>query len=88
MLCNTDPCSKANTVVKRWMDRHPEVGGLWNVFDVQIGLDVIVSVHQSDGVRRLTLTSQQTAESLTPEVEARILNWLNNLSSQPTTVVA
>jgi len=84
MPCNTEPCSKVQAVVKQWMDGHPDVGGLWDVFDVQMGLDVIVSVHQSDGVRRLTLTGQQAASTLTPEVETRILDWLDNLSSQPT----
>ena len=65
------------------MDSHPDVDGIWDVFDVQLGLDVIVSIHQSDGVRRLTLIGEQAAPTLTPEVENRILNWLETLSSQP-----
>jgi hypothetical protein len=66
------------------MDGFPEIGGLWDVFDVQMGLDVVVSVHQASGVRQLSLTSQQAIPTLTSEVEARILSWLDHLSSQPT----
>jgi L-rhamnose isomerase len=69
---------------QQWIDAHPAVQGIWDVFEVQLGLDVIISIHQPDGVRRLTLTDQQTAPTLKPEVESRILNWLDNLSSQPT----
>jgi hypothetical protein len=65
------------------MDEHREIGGYWDVFDVQMGPDVVIAVHQSDGVRQLSLTGQQAAPTLTPEIEARILDWLNNLSSQP-----
>jgi hypothetical protein len=65
------------------MNDHPDIGGLWDVSDVQVGLNINVSVHQSGGVRQLVLDGQQTAPTLTPEVETRILNWLDNLSSQP-----
>jgi len=65
------------------MGSRREYGGFWDVFDVQIGLDVVISIHQSDGVRRLSLDGQQAATTLTRDVEARILDWLDNLSSQP-----
>lgn len=69
--------------VKRWMDAHQEMGGIWDVFDEQLGLDVIVSVNQSAGARQLALPGQQAATSLTPEAETQILDWLDNLASQP-----
>jgi hypothetical protein len=56
------------------MDRHPETQGAWEVFDVQVALDIVISIHQSDGVRQLSLTTQQAATTLTPEVEARIIS--------------
>jgi len=66
------------------MDGHPKIKGLlYDVFDEQYGLDVVISIHQTDGVRRLTLTGQQVASTLTPEIESRILNWLDNLAAQP-----
>lgn len=74
MPCNTEPCSKVEVVVRRWMDRHPETQGAWEVFDVQVALDIVISIHQSDGVRQLSLTTQQAATTLTPEVEARIIS--------------
>ena len=83
MSCHTEPCSRVRVVVKRWMDSHPEVSGIWDVFDVQSGLDIVVSVHQSDAVRQLTLAGEQTEPTLRPVVERRILEWLENLSSQP-----
>lgn len=74
-------------VVRRWMDSHPtEVLGIsiWNVFDGVSTLDIVVSIQQVDGIRRLTLDGERSAPALTPTVEDRILNWLDNLSSQPT----
>jgi hypothetical protein len=49
-----------------------------------MGLDVVISIHRADGVRQLSLAGQQAASTLTQEVETRILDWLDNLSSQPT----
>jgi len=66
------------------MDQHPEMQGIWDAFDVQTGLDIVISIHQADGVRRLTLSDQQTVPALSPEAKKRIINWLENLSSQPT----
>ena len=66
------------------MDAHTALGGLWDVFDDQTGLDVVVSIHKSDGVRQLVLPGQQAATTLTSEVEAQIRDWLDNLSNQPT----
>lgn len=84
MPCSSGPCSKVHDVVKRWMDSHRELGGFWDVFDVRMGLDVVISIHRADGVRQLSLAGQQAASTLTQEVETRILDWLDNLSSQPT----
>jgi hypothetical protein len=80
----TEACSKIYEFVKEWMQKHPEMQGVWNVFDVQLGLDIIISIHQLDGVRRLTLPHQQTAHTLTPDVESKVINWLETLPDQPT----
>lgn len=69
------------------MDSHPaevEGIGIWNVFEGESSLDIVVSILQTDGMRRLTLVGQQSAPALTPAVEDRIAIWLDNLSSQPT----
>jgi len=83
MACNTSECLNVEAVVKRWMDNHSDLNGLWNVFDVPDGLDIIVSVRQPDGVRRLTLTGQQGATSVAPQIERHIVGWLDNLSNEP-----
>jgi hypothetical protein len=80
----TEACSKVYQFVREWIQQHPEMQGIWNVFDVQLGLDVIISIHQSDGVRRLTLKDQQTATVLMPEMKSQITNWLETLPNQPT----
>lgn len=76
MSCTTELGLQVEEVVKRWMDGHPQLEAVWNVFEVRRG-------HQTDGVRRLTLKGQQTARIMTAEVEAEILNWLDTLSQQP-----
>ena len=84
MGIRTEPCSKVHAVVKQWMDQHPEMQGIWDAFDVQTGLDIVISIHQADGVRRLTLSDQQKVPALSSEAKKRIINWLENLSSRPT----
>jgi len=87
MSCSTEVYAKIEAVVGRWMDSHPaEVLGIsiWNFFEDQSSLDIVVSIQQADGIRRLTLDGQRSAPALTPAVEDRILNWLDNLSNQPT----
>jgi hypothetical protein len=52
MACATKRCEQVEAVVKGWMDEHPELAdGLWDVFDVQGSVDVVISVHR-DGVRQ------------------------------------
>jgi hypothetical protein len=68
-------------VVDRWMSRHSEVPGIWDVFEVSRSFDIIVSV----GGRRLTLIDEQGSAALKPEVEEEILNWLNDLDYEPAT---
>jgi hypothetical protein len=41
------------------MDSHRELGGFWDVFDVRMGLDVVISIHRADGVRQLSLAGHQ-----------------------------
>ena len=38
--------------------------GIWDAFDVQTGLDIVISIHQADGVRRLTLSDWLRPETL------------------------
>jgi len=81
MACATKRCEQVEAVVKRWMDEHAGMAyALWDVFDVQGGSDVVVSVHL-DGVRQLSLKIVES--TLTPDQESQILNWLNNLADQP-----
>ena len=83
MSCTTEPGLQVQELVKKWMDRNRELKAVWDVFEVQPGFDVIISIHQPDGVRRLTLKDQQIIPILTGEVEAKILNWLETLAQQP-----
>jgi len=46
------------------MDQHPEMQGIWDAFDVQTGLEIVISIHQADGVRRLTLSDWLRPETL------------------------
>ncbi|MGA2136212.1 MAG: hypothetical protein ABSH50_28310 [Bryobacteraceae bacterium] len=81
MACATKRCEQVEAVVKRWMDEHPELAyALWDVFDVQGSIDVVVSVHR-DGVRQLSLKIVES--TLTRDHESQILDWLNNLADQP-----
>ncbi len=83
MSCSTENCQKAQAVVKRWLDSHPtEVQriGSWTVFDGLSSHDVVIRIHRVDGVRELTLKDQQV--QAVPE--RRIVDWLDNLSSQST----
>jgi hypothetical protein len=85
MSCSTEECRKVEAVVGRWLDSHPaevERIGVWNVFEDESS--IVVSILQTDGIRRLTFVGQQAAAAQTPAVESRILNWLDTLSSQPT----
>jgi hypothetical protein len=81
MACATKRCEQVEAAVKRWMDEHPELAdGLWDVFDVQGSVDVVISVHR-DGVRQLSLKFVESV--LTRDHECQILDWLNNLPDQP-----
>jgi hypothetical protein len=82
MSCYTRAGLKVYAVVKRWMGDHPESSG-WYVFEDANSHDGYVSIPQEEG-RRMRLPDQQVSPTLTPEVERRILNWLENLSGQPT----
>jgi hypothetical protein len=69
------------------MGRHPtevQTISLWGVFEGASSLDIVISIQQADGIRRLTLIGQQSALSVTSVIENQILYWLDNLSSQPT----
>jgi len=84
MSCYTEQGQRVESFVRDWIAAHDETQGVWGVFEDQLGLDVIVSIHQPDGVRRLTLTSQQAAAVFTGEVQTQISDWLGTLPRQPT----
>jgi hypothetical protein len=84
MSCTTELGLQVEEVVKGWMDGHTQLEAVWNVCEVHRAPgDVIISIHRTDGVRRLTPKTSKTAQIITPEVAARILNWLDTLSQQP-----
>jgi hypothetical protein len=85
-MCSTEQGLKVYAHVEHWMDTHPDVPGIWNVFEDPLGPAVTVSIHQPDGVRRLTLPDQQSAATFTHEIGQRIQGWLDNLSFQPIVV--
>lgn len=58
------------------MSRHPEVPGIWDVFEGSRSLDIIVSA----AGRRLILEDEQGTARIKPEVEEQILSWLNDLA--------
>jgi hypothetical protein len=82
MSCGTAVCAKVYAVVEKWINAHPEVEGIWDVSDGSRTFDVFITV----GTRRLTFQRLQFEGNapLTPEIENQILNWLANLSDQPT----
>jgi hypothetical protein len=83
MSCTTELGLQVQEVVKKWMDGHTQLEAVWNVCEVHRAPgDIIISIHQTDGVRRLTSKTSKTAPIITPEVEAKILNWLDTLSQQ------
>ena len=82
MSCGTAVCTKVYAVVEKWINAHPEVEGIWDVSDGSRTFDVFITV----GTHRLTFQGLQFEGNapLKPEIENQILNWLANLSDQPT----
>jgi hypothetical protein len=75
MSFTTQEGQRIYSVVKRWLDIHPEMSGIWSVSEVANTLDTTITV----GQRRLVLPDQQAAPILTHEVEQRIFTWLESL---------
>jgi hypothetical protein len=83
MNCNSKPCIQVLDCVKRWMTKHPNHTGTWDVFSQTGSLDITISVYKTDGTRQLVLSRQEQAVELSPIIERRVLDWLDNLDQQP-----
>ena len=83
MSCVTTGGMAVETLVYGWLNPHPNLQGIWNVFETPNGLDVVVSIQSTDGTRHLTLVDQQAQETLADAGRVRVLSWLENLQGQP-----
>lgn len=83
MRCTTPECYQVRALVSEWMGTHSRASMRWEVYEVQMGLDTVISIEDESLTRRFFLFGPLPNHELSLEDEQRIRDWLENLDEQP-----